>query len=461
MLSISRSHYSRPMQFAFLLSNGIGIGLAIVYNINTPDLYPNNSHHKLGWFVTWLCVAQVTLSLILKYPKRNISYAFTPVSQEAMAEHQRNPMSREECQCFSHVDSGHGTETSTSIQSRSSASFSSEDVQLLSPQQLSEETEEEKQVSMKRKRWGWTTRFTFRMLSHRFPQLLGHMYDAVDRLILLLGFVAISTGWITYGGLFKGAALFSGLAHFIKGGVFFWFGILTLGRWAGCFAEIGWAWNIKSARNNHPTAEFVESFLLFFYGFTNVFMEHLAAWGAAWSAQDLEHISLTVMFFGGGLVRYPTIHYHFSLSLREKLTDLQQCGMLIESATLRAILNERNTSPKSEIYRTIMASHETDEPPSYQISINPLPALIIILLGKMMSSHQQETMVSTMLHSLWGSLLMAAAFARLATYLLLYLSPPRSIFPGRPPTELLAAFCFMAGGLLFMCSVSSSQVVSV
>jgi hypothetical protein len=37
-----------------------------------------------------------------------------------------------------------------------------------------------------------------------------------------------------------GGQIFSGLAHFIKGGVFFWYGILTLGRWAGCFADLGW-----------------------------------------------------------------------------------------------------------------------------------------------------------------------------------------------------------------------------
>ena len=37
-----------------------------------------------------------------------------------------------------------------------------------------------------------------------------------------------------------GIEIFSGLAHIIKGGVFFWYGILTLGRWAGCFADIGW-----------------------------------------------------------------------------------------------------------------------------------------------------------------------------------------------------------------------------
>jgi hypothetical protein len=38
----------------------------------------------------------------------------------------------------------------------------------------------------------------------------------------------------------RGGEVFSGLAHFIKGGVFFWYGVLTLGRWAGCFADIGW-----------------------------------------------------------------------------------------------------------------------------------------------------------------------------------------------------------------------------
>lgn len=99
-----------------------------------------------------------------------------------------------------------------------------------------------------------------------------------------------------------GSEVFSGLAHFIKGGVFFWYGILTLGRWAGCFVDIGWAWNVNPSGKNRPSAEFVESFMIFFYGTTNVFLEHLAAWGKDWSAQDLEHVSLTLMFSGGGLV---------------------------------------------------------------------------------------------------------------------------------------------------------------
>ena len=77
----------------------------------------------------------------------------------------------------------------------------------------------------------------------------------------------------------------------------------------GCFVEFGWAWNIKppvcgagSRKVTMPSAEFVESFVIFLYGSTNVFLEHLAAWGDAWSASDLEHVSISIMFFGGGLV---------------------------------------------------------------------------------------------------------------------------------------------------------------
>lgn len=77
----------------------------------------------------------------------------------------------------------------------------------------------------------------------------------------------------------------------------------------GCFVEYGWAWNMRppvgvvsSREAAMPSAEFIESFVIFLYGSTNVFLEHLAAWGGAWSPSDLEHVSISIMFFGGGLV---------------------------------------------------------------------------------------------------------------------------------------------------------------
>lgn len=37
-----------------------------------------------------------------------------------------------------------------------------------------------------------------------------------------------------------GDRVFNGLAHFIKGGIFFLYGGITLGRWLGTFSELGW-----------------------------------------------------------------------------------------------------------------------------------------------------------------------------------------------------------------------------
>ena len=86
--------------------------------------------------------------------------------------------------------------------------------------------------------------------------------------------------------------------------------------------------------------------------------------------------------------------------------------------------------------------------------MNPIPAITVLLLGIMMSSHTQVSPVSTMMHKLWGMLFFAAALARCVTYLLIHLSPPTSLLPSRPPSEIIAAFCFISGGLLFMGSAS-------
>lgn len=48
--------------------------------------------------------------------------------------------------------------------------------------------------------------------------------------------------------------------------------------------------------------EGLECLLIFIYGITNVFLEHLSGWGKAWTARDLEHVAITLLFIGGGLV---------------------------------------------------------------------------------------------------------------------------------------------------------------
>ena len=132
--------------------------------------------------------------------------------------------------------------------------------------------------------------------------------------------------------------------------------------------------------------------------------------------------------------------------------------MLIESHKIRTLLNSTIThTTLTQSTNAYNISAERDDtafqpPKTYNFSMNPIPALIVLLLGLMMSSHHQESMVSTMMHSQWGTLLVGAAFARAATYILFFISPPTSIFPSRPPTELITAFCLMAGGTIFMAS---------
>lgn len=94
------------------------------------------------------------------------------------------------------------------------------------------------------------------------------------------------------------------------------------------------------------------------------------------------------------------------------------------------------------------------EPEGYKFSMNPVLALLILLLGILMSSHTQHSMISSMVHKQWGNLLKGASFCRSLTYITMWLKPPRSILPSRPPTELLTSFALMAGGIIFMASVS-------
>jgi hypothetical protein len=65
------------------------------------------------------------------------------------------------------------------------------------------------------------------------------------------------------------------------------------------------AWNIQPGPSKMQlwlSAEMVESSLIFIYGSTNIFLEHLSGWGKKWTPRDLEHLAITVLFIGGGLV---------------------------------------------------------------------------------------------------------------------------------------------------------------
>ena len=216
MLSISRSRYRLPLQLLFLALNALGVLLATIYNASTPDLYPNNAHHKLGWVLTWVAGAHLVMGLASAYTQRKDKLeervSLIPVSTEAMAEHHRihNPRQAETGR-FS-GDSGQGTEPNTeSLRSQSISSTGSDDHHLPSAYQdrafEHKDTEEKDGVTLGSKVDRYLAGKISRLLSSRVLRIVQLFYDVVDRLILILGFVALTTGIVTYGGLFVSSAL--------------------------------------------------------------------------------------------------------------------------------------------------------------------------------------------------------------------------------------------------------------
>lgn len=127
--------------------------------------------------------------------------------------------------------------------------------------------------------------------------------------------------------------------------------------------------------------------------------------------------------------------------------------MLIESTSVRDLLNLTTTELEPANACSDEERGQMQTPETYEFSLNPIPCLVIMLLGIMMGSHQQHSMISSMVHKQWGNLLTGASLARGLTYVLIFLRPPKSILPSRPPTELLASFGLIAAGIIFMASV--------
>ncbi|CCM04843.1 uncharacterized protein FIBRA_07036 [Fibroporia radiculosa] len=256
-----------------------------------------------------------------------------------------------------------------------------------------------------------------------------------ERVLVFAGFMQVLTGVVTYTG---GCRQYWGngcLAHLIKGGIFWCYGLVSFARYLGAFSELGWAWN-RAPSGNFVSAEFVECLVIFTYGATNTWMERFGANpGDPYTAKQMQHISIAVMYWFAGLV-----------------------GMGIESKTIRRWLASGSTAA----VRTPSRTHEVvAEPPQYSSSFNPFPALCIGITGIAMSAHAQTYLFQVQIHMLWGYLLSAFALMRCLTYFFLWLGPPRSILPSRPPTEALGSFFLASGGLMFMLSTEEVTIAAM
>ena len=200
MLSIARSRLAVPIHIVFLGFNSAGLMLGTIYNTKTPDLYERNLHHKFGWAMTWIVVVQLFLGLIKRSAQGLHKVHPAPLSHYEKLSHYED----EETYRYSR-DSGHGTEPS-SPRSSSQSTLNEEPLEnddereVLDFETRHENEHEEGSFCAQRARiWSYLVSW---ITNHRALKLIEPIHAAIERTILILGFVAFTSGFVTYGGIF-------------------------------------------------------------------------------------------------------------------------------------------------------------------------------------------------------------------------------------------------------------------
>lgn len=212
MLSIARSRLALPAQFVFLAINAVALLFGLVYDHQTPNLYENNVHSKIGWVITCIASAWVFMALVQVFMARAKPYSLEsrsaqPLNAANMARYQRVHHAEPRWS----NDSGQGTErNSTSLYGNStSPSVESEDLSFNMPPRSHThdeldhvELEQEKSGLLKINAVdGFFARNVARFVAGKPLKYLRFLYVAIDRTILVQGFVAILSGTVVYGGI--------------------------------------------------------------------------------------------------------------------------------------------------------------------------------------------------------------------------------------------------------------------
>ncbi|KAK9481361.1 hypothetical protein V1514DRAFT_323618 [Lipomyces japonicus] len=455
MFSIAGNPLQFPIHLAFLALVALGLAPGALYASRAPDLYPGNVHSKFAYILVAILILHFVASLF----KTLLAWALTSSDDEIDGmddiDHDHHADDADSAHVPLHRPSHDGGSFSGSAGSDATLNGYQDEIEntlygsgdpKLSSSSSSSSLRHQHSPEHRIQRYIASRLQPLRLALNALPRtllaklhLLASVFFSIfNRPLVVIGFFQIMTGIITAGCIGRDRLVFNMLAHTIKGSVFLWFGVLTFARVLGAFANLGWAWNIRpqvpssslswGARFFDCNMEMVESGLIFFYGITNVFMEHMANPGGEWSHKDLQHASIAFMFIGGGLG-----------------------GLLFESNAVRGLLN----APVAGLAARSSANkhnHVDQAPVQYGFSFNPFPGFTVFWTGILMSQHHQATELSTTIHMQWGYLLAIGALLRLLTYTIMYVSPPTSVLPSRPLSEVLVGFCLIAGGIVFVAS---------
>lgn len=224
MFSVAQSRFALPAQAIFFMANAVGLFLGTVYNAKTPDLYENNAHHKMGWVFTWFAAAWIVLGVLNIYAGRYMRssssrrhsgqlISVANMTRYSRLQHEGGQTSPE--RRWSR-DSGQGTERNSdslfgagSPSAESEARPFEEPLPMYNTHEFDDETgEPEKRGFLRNTRVDRFMTKNIHRVSSKFVLASKVIYIAFERLLLPLGFSALLTGIITYGGFFVSQYMF-------------------------------------------------------------------------------------------------------------------------------------------------------------------------------------------------------------------------------------------------------------
>lgn len=225
MFNIARSRLALPVGFLLSVLNCIGVLFGILYNTKTPDLYTNNAHHSIGWIATSILTVQSLMTLSFRHSRKykrastgtvetNPLLKNLPVSADQEAVHQ----SIEKGEPSTPVQFGKRHFKSRTVRGVPSSISRNHDG-LYEFESDDQESDREYDIGQKNpwsiwrqvfRRNGLGATFFSRntrqgsrgLLSKKTRQVLEIFYQVIIRTIIVLSFIALATGGVTYTGIF-------------------------------------------------------------------------------------------------------------------------------------------------------------------------------------------------------------------------------------------------------------------
>lgn len=225
-LNVAKSRYAVPTQIVFHIVNTFGLVVGVIYNGKTPDLYVNNKHGSIGWVASLAAGAWMIMSLICLYARSfggsgyKRRHSGQPITSALMAQYRRvMSSSPQEDERRWSGDSGQGTERNSESLYNHSRSPSLQSEAQMENKEYGEDEDDESEDFNDREQRGllrrvpgvdrFLSRSVRKFVSFKKPLFAIHVATVVlDRMILLFGFLGITTGAIVYGGIFVSQFLF-------------------------------------------------------------------------------------------------------------------------------------------------------------------------------------------------------------------------------------------------------------